>query len=138
MNKIDQNGLRVNQILIILSVSVGFLMNNTWPVLATALVTFIGTTFDFPGFIFVYKYIVLPTGLVKPEIIEDDPAAHRFAQFIATTFLTTSAFVFFLGFQTLAWVLALIVVALALVNVFTGFCLGCFIYFQFNKGKGLK
>jgi len=138
MKKIDQNALRVNQILIVLLVSAGFLLNNAWLVLATAAVTFIGTVFGFPGFIFVYKVVVLPLKLAKPEVIEDDPMAHRFAQFIATSFLITSAFVFFLGFQTLAWVLALIVVALALVNLLTGFCLGCFVYFQLSKLTGIK
>lgn len=138
MNKIDQNALRVNQILIILLVASGFLSNNAWLVLATAAVTFIGTVFGFPGFIFVYKTIVLPLRLTKPEMIEDDPTAHRFAQFIATTFLITSAFVFFLGFQTLAWVLALIVLTLALINLLTGFCLGCFVYFQLSKISGIK
>lgn len=138
MNKIDQTALRVNQIMIVLLVSVGFLLNNPWLVLLTATFTFIGTTFGFPGFIFIYKYLALPMRIARPDVIEDDPAAHRFAQFIATTFLITSAFVFFLGLQTLAWVLALIVVVLALVNLLTGFCLGCFVYFQLNRLTGNK
>lgn len=135
MRNIDMNALRTNQIMIILLVSAGFLLNNPWLVLLTALVTFIGTVFGFPGFIFIYKWIALPTKLVKPDLINDDPFAHRFAQMIATSFLITSAFVWFLGYQTLSWVLALIVVALALINLLTGFCLGCFIYFQLDKLK---
>lgn len=133
MHKIDMNALRTNQVMIVLLVSAGFLLNNPWLVLFTALVTFIGTVFGFPGFVFIYKWVLLPTHLVKPDVIDDDPLAHRFAQMIATSFLITSAFVWFLGLQSLAWVLALIVVTLALVNLLTGFCLGCFIYFQLDK-----
>ena len=33
----------------------------------------------------------------------------------------------------LGWVLAWLVVALALVNILLGFCMGCFIYFQLGR-----
>jgi hypothetical protein len=47
--------------------------------------------------------------------------------------LTLSAILLFAGFGTAGWVLAWIVVALALVNLLFGFCTGCFIFLNLNR-----
>jgi hypothetical protein len=37
------------------------------------------------------------------------------------------------GVPVLGWALAWIVIALAALNLFTGFCAGCFVYYQLSK-----
>jgi hypothetical protein len=47
-------------------------------------------------FKFLYQRVVLPLRLLRPRIVEDDPAPHRFAQGVGATFLLASSLVLFL------------------------------------------
>src|SRR5690348_10928891 len=39
----------------------------------------------------VYRFLLVPLHILRPRIVEDDPAPHRFAQAIGATFLTASS-----------------------------------------------
>lgn len=81
-----------------------------------------------------YRGVAAPLGLLRPRVVEDDPAPHRFAQGVGATFLTVSALVLLLAHVTaLAWALDLIVFALAGLNLTVGFCAGCFVYYQLGR-----
>jgi hypothetical protein len=81
-----------------------------------------------------YRYVVVPLRLLKPRLVEDDPAPHRFAQGVGAAFLTASALVLFLTpAVALGWALDLIVFVLAGLNFTVGFCAGCFVYYQLGK-----
>ena len=81
-----------------------------------------------------YRYIVLPLHLLRPKIVEDDPAPHRFAQGVGAAFLIASSLVLFLTSTTaVGWVLDLIVFVLAGINLFVGFCTGCFVYYHLGR-----
>jgi hypothetical protein len=82
----------------------------------------------------IYKGIVVPLGLLKPRIVEDDPSPHRFANVIGTVFLVASAMVlFFTPLKTLGLVLDLIIFVLSTINLTVGFCLGCFMYYHLGR-----
>src|SRR5260370_2671551 len=81
-----------------------------------------------------YRKVALPLGLLRPRIVEDDPAPHRFAQSIGAIFLLASSLVLFLTHATvLGWILALIVFVLAGINLAVGFCAGCFVYYHLGR-----
>ncbi len=81
-----------------------------------------------------YKGIVVPPGLLKPRVVEDDPNPHRFAQGVGTVFLAASAIVLFLTPLTaLGWTLELIVFVLSGINLTIGFCVGCFVYYHLGR-----
>jgi energy-coupling factor transporter transmembrane protein EcfT len=81
-----------------------------------------------------YQRVVVPSGLLKPRLVEDDPAPHRFAQGIGAAFLLAACFVlFFTQATTLGWILDLIIFVLAGINLTIGFCAGCFIYYQLGR-----
>jgi len=81
-----------------------------------------------------YKGVVLPLHLLRPRIVEDDPAPHRFAQGVGATFLVVASLVFlFTRATTLGWVLDVIVFVLASLNLFVGFCAGCFVYYHLGR-----
>src|SRR5262245_24552555 len=42
-----------------------------------------------------YQGIIVPLGLLKPRVVEDDPAPHRFAQGIGCIFLFAASLVLF-------------------------------------------
>ena len=80
-----------------------------------------------------YSRVAVPLGIIRPRVIPDDPAPHRFAQGVGAGFLAVSTLALFVGASTLGWILAGLVAALALLNVVAGFCAGCFVYYQLSR-----
>jgi hypothetical protein len=81
-----------------------------------------------------YRGIVLPLGLWKSRIVEDDPAPHRFAQGVGAVFLIAATLVLFLTrAYAVGWTLDLIVFVLAGINLTVGFCAGCFVYYHLGR-----
>jgi hypothetical protein len=99
-----------------------------------AAVMLIGTGWPKAGlFKLVYARLLKPAGLLKPDIKFDDPQPHLFAQGVGSIFLVASTLALLAGAAVLGWTLAGIVVVLAAVNLFFGFCVGCFLYFQLAR-----
>lgn len=81
-----------------------------------------------------YRGVVLPLGLLKPRVVEDDPAPHRFAQGVGAVFLIAATLVLFLTrAYGVGWTLDLIVFVLAGINLTVGFCAGCFVYYHLGR-----
>ena len=80
-----------------------------------------------------YQRVAVPLGIVRPNVIPDDPAPHRFAQGMGAAVLALSTLALLVGAGTLGWVLAGLVAALALLNAAAGFCAGCFVYYQLSR-----
>jgi hypothetical protein len=134
---VDVNALRTNQALIVAGVVIAFVLGTSvgaWVLLAVAASLAIGAALPGNGpFQIFYREVLKPTGLVKPNLRPDDPAPHRFAQSLGATVLFVAALALFAGVDALGWVLALMVLALALVNLLFGFCAGCFLFLQINR-----
>ncbi len=136
--KIDHAALKVNQTFIIALLLLAFLLDQPWLVLFVATVMLIGTVWPKAGlFKLLYARLLKPTGLLKPDVQIDEPQPHLFAQGVGAIVLAVAVLVFVAGLPVLGWALSLIVVVLAGVNLFAGFCLGCFIYYQLAR-RGLR
>jgi hypothetical protein len=81
----------------------------------------------------IYAQILKPRGWVKPELLQDNPEPHRFAQGFGGVVLAISSLAFLLGSATLGWALGWLVIALASLNLFAGFCVGCAVYYWLNR-----
>lgn len=129
LQKVDHSALKTNQIVIILLNTVGFILN--LPILAVlvAAVMGLGTLLKVPGFGFLYKYALKPWGWAKPDVLDDNPEPHRFAQFLGFLFMTAGSLALYLGAPALGWGLVWLVSALAAINAFGGFCVGCAVYY---------
>ena len=84
-------------------------------------------------FVLIYKHTLKPAGILKPDIVEDNPEPHRFSMALGAVFTTASTIALMLEAVTLGWALSFIVITLAALNLFLGFCAGCFMYYQFNR-----
>ena len=93
----------------------------------------VGTLFKRPGFGLLYKWIFKPLGLVKPDVLLDNPEPHRFAQGFGGVVMLGASVALLTGATTLGWSLAWLVVALAALNLFGGFCVGCAVYYWLNR-----
>jgi len=132
--KVDQSALKVNQAFIIALLILAFVLNTVWLVVFVAAVMLLGTAVPslslFKGF---YGRVLKPAGLVRPNVITDNPEPHRFAQGFGGVVLVGAVIALFAGATTLGWALAGLVVMLAALNLFLGFCAGCFVYYQLNR-----
>ena len=129
LQKVDHSAIKTNQLIIILLNVLAFILNQ--PVLAAfvALAMGTGSALKVPGFGFVYKFALKPRGWMKPDVLDDNPEPHRFAQFLGFLFMTAGSMSLFLGRAVLGWSLVWVVAALAALNAFGGFCVGCAVYY---------
>lgn len=129
LQKVDHSLLKSHQIIIIGLNFLAFVLNQ--PVLAAfvALMMGIGAALKTPGFGFVYKYILKPRGWMKPDVLDDNPEPHRFSQIVGYVFMLVGSIALFFGSAILGWTLVWIVIALASLNAFGGFCVGCDVYY---------
>jgi hypothetical protein len=133
LGKVDHSSLKVNQALIILGLLAAFILNVPWLTAAVALVMLIGTGIRRPGFFFIYLGLLRPTGIVRPDLLADNPEPHRFAQGFGGVVAALSAALLFLGAPFAGWVLQWLVIVLAALNLFAGFCAGCAVYYWLNR-----
>jgi hypothetical protein len=134
LRKVDHSALRTNQAFIIGLLLLGFLLNTPILVGFVAAVMIIGTIFPQAGlFKRFYQLVLKPRGWLKPDVIDDNPEPHLFAQGLGGTFALIATVALIAGVSVLGWTLAWIVIALAALNLFTGFCAGCFVYYQLSK-----
>jgi amino acid transporter len=70
---------------------------------------------------------------MKPQVIQDNPEPHRFAMLVGGLFDGAAVMALLAGAPVLAWILVAIVVALANLNFWLDFCMGCWVYYQLNR-----
>ena len=132
--KVDQSALRVNQTFIIGLSILAFVLDNVWLVAFVGAVMLLGTAVpSLALFKRIYQHALRPAGLIKPDLIVDNPEPHRFAQGFGGTVVALAVMALVSGLPVLGWGLVWLVIALAALNLFLGFCAGCFVYYQLGK-----
>jgi len=130
--KVDHSALRVNQTFIIALLLAAFVLNNVWVAAFVAMVMTVGTALRRPGFKPIYQ-LLRSRGIIKPDVVADNPEPHLFSQGLGAAFVSGSVVSLWAGVITLGWALSWLVVALAALNLFGGFCVGCFVYYWLNR-----
>jgi len=133
MTKVDHSALRTNQAAIITLLIVAFVCNWAWLAALVMLVMAYGTLRRQPGFRAIYSEILKPRGWVKPDVLNDNPEPHVFAQGFGAVVLLGATAALYLGAPAAGWALVWLVVALAVLNLFVGFCAGCAVYYWLNR-----
>jgi Domain of unknown function (DUF4395) len=138
---VDHSALKVNQAGIILTVLLTFI-GSFFSLAFLTLIPLLGIVLLLGTFVpqlalfkQLYFKVLKPAGIVKSRPVQDRPEPHNFAQGLGGVFLgIASALLFVTPIASIA--LALLVAALAFVNLAFGYCLGCQIFFQLEK-RGL-
>ena len=133
LQKVDHAALKANQLFIISLSILAFIFNQPWLAAFVALAMGLGSALKVPGFLPIYKNILKPRGWMKPDVLDDNPEPHRFAQFLGFLFMTAGSIALFLGATVVGWGLVWLVVALAALNAFGGFCVGCAVYYWLSR-----
>jgi hypothetical protein len=134
MHHVDYTALRVNQTAVVLLTAAAFVLDA--PLLTAVLAAVLLFSSAFPAFApfsLLYRHLLRPAGLLRPDLRDDSAAPHRFAQLLGGLMLTAAAVALSSGAVLLGWLLAAVVTALALTNLLSGFCAGCFLYFQLSR-----
>jgi hypothetical protein len=132
--RIDQTGLKVGQAITIIVLLVAFILGSPLLVALVAVAQLLGgLNVSFAPYRLIYLYLLKPTGIVKPNVIADNPEPHRFAMLVGAIFNGAGTLLLLLGASTAGWVLVWIVIVLANLNFWLNFCAGCWMYYQFNR-----
>jgi hypothetical protein len=132
--QVDHSALRTNQACIIACLVLGFVLNAPLLVAFVAAVMIVGTIWPQAGlFKRLYRHVLRPAGIVRPDVLPDNPEPHRFAMLVGALFNGVATLALLGGIPLLAWVLVGIVIVLANLNFWLNFCLGCWMYYQFNR-----
>lgn len=129
---VDHTGLRINQATIVLLLVAAFVINAAWLAALVSAVMWWGTVRRHPGFGFVYAGL-RRLGWTRPALAAEPPGPHVFAQGLGATVLGLGAGALLLGQPLVGWALAWVVIALAGLNLATGFCAGCAVYYWLGR-----
>ena len=133
LKRVDHAALRTNQAGIIALSLLAYILNWPWLAALVALAMALGTALGAPGFGFIYQRWLKPWGWVKPAVLADNPEPHRFAQGFGAGVLLAGVAALQLGAGNLGWALVWLVIFLAALNLFVGFCAGCAVYYWLNR-----
>jgi Domain of unknown function (DUF4395) len=135
MNKTDLSALKFNQLTVIAVTALSLLAQLPWLDAVLGAAMLLGAAWPQRSPMkALYRTVGLRLGL-KPQIVDETPEAHHFAQGVGGTFLLASALAGFTGLGVLSAVLGVTVIALALLNLTANICVGCLMYFQYKMLK---
>jgi hypothetical protein len=132
----DRSVLKVSQVILMAGLLIGYAVSLARPLAAVALPAFAlmmlhGAAVPSQSLPRqVYLRLLRPRGWVRPRIVVEDPAPHRFAQLVGGVFLAAGSVFALAGLHLVAWTLGWIVIALAFLNFAFDVCVGCIMYAQ--------
>ncbi|MFW2373096.1 MAG: DUF4395 domain-containing protein [Gammaproteobacteria bacterium] len=130
---VDQNELRTHQVLVLTGLLIGFITDR-WEWVAVQAVVFFFTVLipSYGPYVLIYKGILKPLGLIKPDLRIDVPQAHRFAMSIGLLVTGCSSYMLFSGNSMIGWSLVWLILILGIIAL-AGWCAGCFTYYMLNR-----
>ncbi|NYF24866.1 DUF4395 domain-containing protein [Sporosarcina sp. JAI121] len=129
MRSIPKPLVMANQYTIIISVVIALMTQSAWVLLIPLIANLSSLLIGFhPILAIVKRFLTKPTN----QYIQEDYAQLRFNQWLAVGFLLTASVSFLLDWSILFNV-ATIMVGIAALIATLGFCIGCFIRFQYQQ-----
>ena len=133
LQMVDHAAIRTNQAFVIALNALAFILDAPWLAALVAAAMLLGTALKVPAFGFIYKRLLKPLGRVDADPLPDNPEPHRFAQGFGGLVVSAGAVALFAGASVTGWALVWLVIALAALNLFGGFCVGCAVYYWLNR-----
>lgn len=132
--QVDHNQIRTNQVFTIALLALAFVLDAPALMAFTAAVMVISAAVPALGlFSRVYRHVLLPLGLLRPHRLPDNPEPHRFAQLVGGVCVSLGTLALVSGLAVIGWALAGLVIVLASLNLFAGWCAGCTLYYWLNR-----
>lgn len=130
---VDQSELRVNSSLVVVVLATAF-VTDTWQLVAfqAGVMLLTALRFALGPYVLLYRHVLRPAGLVRPDLRPDNPEPHRFAAMIGTIVAATATYLLATGRSGAGWGVAWLLIALA-ASAAAGWCAGCFTYYLMNR-----
>ena len=134
LRKVDHSGLKTGQAATIILLIVAFVLNSPLLVAFVALAQLLGRlNVPYAPYRLLYQRVIKPSGIVKPNVVNDNPEPHHFAMLVGAVFNGVATLALLAGAAAVGWVLVGIVLVLANLNFWLNFCAGCWMYYQFHR-----
>jgi hypothetical protein len=131
---VDHSALRVNQAFTISLLALAFVLDLPALAALVGLVMFVSATMPPLGaFTRIYRHLLRPAGIVRPDVHVDNLEPHRFAQLVGSVCVGIGSISLFAGVAAVGWAFVGLVIVLASLNLFAGWCAGCMMYYWFNR-----
>jgi hypothetical protein len=125
LRKVDHSGLKTGQAATIILLIVAFVVNSPLLVAFVALAQLLGAlNIPYAPYRLLYQRVIKPSGLVQPNVVNDNPEPHNFAMLVGAIFNGAATLALLVGAATIGWVN---------LNFWLNFCAGCWIYYQFHR-----
>jgi len=134
--RFDRNAQRFGQLSLVVVLLIGYIVNAPAVVLVGAIL--LASALVAPTWapqLLLYRTLVR-ANVLQTAIYDEDPTPHRFAQQVGGSVLAIGTVAWVVGSTSVVWGAVLLVATLALINLITGFCAGCFMYAQIAKLRG--
>lgn len=132
--RVDHNQIRTNQAFTIVLLALAFVLDAPGLAAFTAAVMLISAAAPSLGlFSRLYRHLLLPADLVRPQAIADNPEPHRFAQLVGGVVVAAGSLALVAGLTVPGWGLIGLVIVLASLNLFAGWCAGCTLYYWLHR-----
>ena len=133
--KTDLSALKFNQLTVVAVTALAVTARQPWLAALLGLAMLAGAIWSTRSPMkWLYRTVGQRLGL-QPEVVDESPEAHHFAQGVGGVFLLASALTAFAGAGVLSAVLGVTVIGLALLNLTAHICVGCLMYFQYRMLK---
>jgi len=134
---VDHSAIKTGQLLTIVTLLGAFILGR-WELVAILAVIFLVTALIYPlgPFVLVYRLLLKPMGIVKPDMRIDNLQPHLFGQAVGAASAAIAALAVYAGFAYAGWILVGVLIILTAIS-FKGWCIGCFLYYQLNR-MGLR
>ncbi len=128
----DLNALKFNQITVVLLTALALLARMPWLAGALGAAMLVGARWPSASPLrALYRAASRVCGWT-PQVVQEDPRAHHFAQGVGGSVLLLCGAAGLLGFTLLGAALGVLVMALALLNLTSSICVGCLMYHQWR------
>lgn len=133
IKQIDHSEIRFGQAMTI-AVAVAGYITGYWEIIAGLGAAFLATAISFRlgPFNNLYRLVIRPLGIIKPDLRNDHAEPHRFGQAVGVVTAMSAVSLILSGYTLAGWSVVWVLVALTALS-FSGWCIGCFIYYMLNK-----
>ena len=131
--KIDHSEIKFGQVMVILSMIAAY-VTAKWEIVGIQGIFFFVTSisFNMGPFNNIYRLFFRSTGLIKPDMRVDNMEPHRFGQAVGFVTAVLATGLIYSGYAFAGWSVVWILIALTALS-FSGWCMGCFLYYMLNK-----
>ncbi len=128
----DLSALKFNQLSVVTLTALALLVRQPWLSGLLGAAMLIGAVWPQRSPMKAAYRALSPLLNLKPDVVNESPEAHHFAQGVGGVFLLASALFVFGGLTGLGVALGFLVIGLALLNLTAKICVGCLMYFQYK------